>query len=250
MKIYSKKIALITIVAGATLSLVLVIGRDISTYASKGQGASRPDDVPELEYEKVAPASAAQRSEKHRRGLRQDRPIVELPAGIEPLPINLHSWVRLPALPVAESDAVILGEVTDRRVSLTDDKTGIYSAFSVCIETVYKDRQGLLASGGTVTASRPGGAVRFASGKVQRYTVSKQGYPHQGKRYVLFLKRDEEGDFSILTGYELRDAQVIPLDGDGSDPRSDLQFGVYRGITQASFFNDLWRAVQATGGVN
>jgi len=54
-----------------------------------------------------------------------------------------------------------------------------------------------------ITASRPGGAVRFPSGRIQQYTVSRQGYPQQDKVYVLFLKRDEEADYSIQTGYEV-----------------------------------------------
>jgi hypothetical protein len=73
--------------------------------------------------------------------------------------------------------------------------------------------------------SRPGGTVRFASGKVQRYTISKLGYPRQGGAYVLFLKWDEQGDFSVLTGYELRNNKVVPLDGDKADPEESYSSG-------------------------
>lgn len=232
------------------LAVLLTVTAIAAPAFRGGQAQKEADDVPVLEYDKAVRPSTAKKSQKHRKGLRQDRPITELPGGIEPLPLNLHSWGRLPALPVAESDAVILGEVKDRTVNVTEEKMSIYSEFSIQIEMLYKDKQGVLASGGVLTASRPGGAVRFASGKVQRYTVAKQGYPEPGKRYVLFLKRDEEGEFSIVTGYELRGTQVFPLDGDSRDPKGDFKFGVYRGTSQASFFNDLWKAVQATGGVN
>ena len=38
--------------------------------------------------------------------------------------------------------------------------------------------------------------------------------PRVGRRYVLFLKRvNDAQDLSILTGYELRQGRVMPLDG-------------------------------------
>lgn len=102
-----------------------------------------------------------------------------------------------------------------------------------------------------ITASRPGGAVRFPSGRIQRYTVSKQGYPQQHKVYVLSIKRDEEGNYAIQTGYEVIGTVVQPLDGKRDLPKNepDLQFGIYRGLTLGSFRNDLQKALQhAQGG--
>ena len=237
MKLFGKRITLLAILAVVSLTLTGVRRSRIPLTVSAQQAAS-DDELPVVDYEKTN-KTPTRKDGKHRRGLRQDKSIAELPAGIEPLPMSSHWSIGLPALPVAKSDAVVLVEVTGRQANLTDDKLGIYSEFSLCVETVYLDRQALLAPGAAVTATRLGGAVRFASGRVQRYMVSKQGYPRLGKHYVLFLKRDEAGDFSILTGYEIRDGLVLPLDGDSRDSQSDLQFGIYRGMSQESFFNDL-----------
>lgn len=100
-----------------------------------------------------------------------------------------------------------------------------------------------------ITASRPGGAVRYPSGKIQKYTISLVGYPQQNKVYVLFLKRDEVGDYSIFTGYEVNGSVVQPLDGQRNLPKNepDLQFGIYRGVSLESFRNALQKAIQQGG---
>ena len=236
---------LIAALAGIVLTLALTFGKDGSTLAFGGQDAAGDNDAPVLEYEQ---AGAAAKKANKVRGSRRGKPIAELPAGVEPLPTSAHMWGELSALPVAQSDAVVLGEVTDRRVTLTEDRMDIFSEFSVHLDTVFKDAQGSLAPGGLIQVFRPGGTVRFASGKVQRYTISKLGYPRQGGTYVLFLKRDEEGDFSVLTGYELRNDNVLPLDGDAADPKKDLKFGVYRGASPDAFLAELKKAVQAAEG--
>jgi hypothetical protein len=244
MKFDKRTFTLMAVLAAAVLALTLIHGGGGNTLAFGAQDVPSANDAPVLEYEQAGGTAAPKAKKKH--GLRQDRAIAELPNGIEPLPTSLHMWVGLPALPVAQSDAVVLGDVIDRHAKLTDDRMSVFSEFSIRIDTVFKDSQGLPGAGGAVWASRPGGNVRFASGKVQRYTASKLGYPQQGKRYVLFLKRDEEGDFSIITGYELRAAKVLPLDG--SDSKDELQFAVYSGASQEAFLVELKKAVQAAAG--
>src|SRR5262245_22526804 len=66
-----------------------------------------------------------------------------------------------------------------------------------------------------------------------------------GSRYVLFLKREASGDFTIVTGYRLSDARVRPLDGeDNYDPRAALVFSSYRGANESKFLHDLRIAIQ------
>ncbi|HZI18380.1 MAG TPA: hypothetical protein VEY09_07265 [Pyrinomonadaceae bacterium] len=215
--------------------------------AGPGQDAAGNDTIPVADYADAAVA-AGRRARKTRRGLRTDRPVSELPPNVKLLPVESHWWAGLPALPVGESDAVVSGEAGAGWAGLTEDRSGIYSDFFVRLDTIFKDGQGGLAPGVVIEVSRPGGGVRFRSGKVQHYTLSKMGYPRAGGRYVLFLKNDGQGFYSILTGYELRGDRVLPLDGDGRDPRADLQFGRYRGASQQSFLNDLWQAVYSTPG--
>ena len=69
--------------------------------------------------------------------------------------------------------------------------------------------------------------------------------PTKNHNYVLFLKREEEGDFTILTGYELANNLVTPLDGD----ETGLAFSYYKNVDQAQFLKDLQAAIVKGGGV-
>lgn len=132
---------------------------------------------------------------------------------------TISDWeVGLSALPVSRSSAVILGEVTNAQAHLSDDETNIYSEFTVrLVEILKHDRQRRLNIGDDVIVERSGGRVRLPSGKVIVSRTNHQDLPHVGKSYLLFLTHAFAGgsadeDFHILTGYELRNGQVFPLD--------------------------------------
>lgn len=214
-----------------------------------------PPDPPMVEYEaEVTKEKSKTRKEKDARfkgrgNPDQRRPINQLPEGVEPLPILSHWWIGLPALPVEQSDIIVLGVITGREAHLSDDRTGIYSEFTVQLNEIFKDITGAFSVGGTVPVNRSGGNVRFASGKVQKYGVARQGMPRSGSQYVFFLKRTAEGDLLIQTGYELSGGRITPLDGeDNKDPRSDLPFAQYRGVDQNIFLEELRRATSARAG--
>src|SRR5215204_994544 len=219
MRIYGRAFTLTIVFLALTFALTLVAWTGSANPSVSPQDANKQETIPENDVpvldlkqaEKTGPEQLKGRKRGH--SLRQDRQIAELPAGAEPLPSNVHAWLRMPALPIEESNAIVLGKVTDRRAVLMDDKFGIYSEFSIKIREVFKDDLSGFFIDQVIRASRPGGAVRFPSGKIQQYTIAGQGYPQQDKVYVLFLKRDEEGDYSILTGYEVTGSVVQPLDG-------------------------------------
>jgi hypothetical protein len=120
--------------------------------------------------------------------------------------------VHLPAFPTKQSAAVVIGTITDAKAYLSSDKTGIYSTFVVVVEEVLKN-SGKLSVGNFVEAEREGGRVKFPSGRLHLYKVSEQDMPRVGARYVLFLtETDSESVFQILTGYEIREASIYPLD--------------------------------------
>ena len=140
--------------------------------------------------------------------------------------------VSLPAFPVDQAAAVVIGTITDAKAYLSNDKTGVYSVFTVLINEVLKS-PGSLAIGSLVEAERDGGRVKFPSGRVHLYMVSEQDMPRVGGRYLLFLtKTNSESVFEILTGYELREASVYALDN-LPKPRS------YENSTPANFLNEL-----------
>ena len=140
--------------------------------------------------------------------------------------------VHLHAFPTKQAAAVVVGTITEAKAYLSNDKTGIYSTFSVLVEEVLKN-PGKLKAGDLVEAEREGGRVKFPSGRVHLYMVSEQDMPRLGSRYVLFLtETTSESVFEILTGYELREASVYPLD-DLPKSRS------YENTTPTNFLNDL-----------
>lgn len=156
---------------------------------------------------------------------------------------NTEWDVGLPALPVAKSDLVVIGEVVAAEALLSESKEWVYSEFTIRVDEVLKNASNVTPSqGSAITADRDGGGVRFPSGRVTiQYTVG-QGMPRVGRRYTLFLTGDNEGqDFHILTAYELRGGRVIPVDdpAGGTHPIAVK----YKGVDEESFLSDLRSAV-------
>jgi hypothetical protein len=211
-------------------------------------------DTPTVDYAAPESSDPKVRARRRANGKRYDhgRPekVEEMSNGVAPLPISVHWWAGLEALPVAQSDVVVLGEVTDAQAHLSNDKTGVYSEFTIRVDELLKGSgQNAPAAGGSIVAERPGGKVKFPSGKLQRYGIDKQGMPRIGGRYVLFLKANGDGqDFSIVTGYELRDGAVIPLDGARSANGAQLPFDVYRGANEINFLTSLRNSIATHGG--
>jgi hypothetical protein len=171
--------------------------------------------------------------------------IMELPPGVDMLPMNAHFWQGLPAIPARQSDIIVIGEVTAAAAHLTDDRNGIYSEFSISVREVFKTADKKIQDGKVIDLSRWGGAVRFASGKVQRYTIHSQGSPEIGSAYLFFLK-SEKDNLSILTGYDVSSDRITPLDGEhGPNPMSDLPFAKYRDAAKSGLLADLKTALSS-----
>jgi hypothetical protein len=149
---------------------------------------------------------------------------------------TISDWyLYMLALPAAESDLVVLGEVTSTNGYLSNDRTGAYSEFSIHVNDVLKDdgRQ----SDRSIIAVREGADVQLPSRRIIRYEIIHQGMPRKGRQYVLFLKHNEQGnDYTILTGYELRKNRVSPLDE--VEP-----FTAYRKYDESTFLNAVREAI-------
>lgn len=119
-----------------------------------------------------------------------------------------------PLIPTEESDVIAVGKVTVVTAHLSNDKSGVYSEFTVKISEVLKN--GLsndLERGGTITIDRAGGVLRYPSGNTVLYLDSAKGLPEAGREYALFLRADKKSDnFEIITLHELQDARTVPLD--------------------------------------
>lgn len=164
------------------------------------------------------------------------RPLTELSPEIEPLPIIVNPLAE-PALPVPRSDVIILGQALAAQSHFSNDKSAIYTEFSVRVETVFKNStEQRVDVANLITVVRLGGALRLPTGRVLRVRVDSQGTPLPGRRYVLFLRSHNEAHgFGTLRVYELHDGSVFLLDQhirnrDGSIP--------YWGTAETEFLSD------------
>lgn len=193
--------------------------------ASKDKnGLDEADDiVPIAEFDTIAPIEPKQRAHRLAKGKRYNKShgLYEMPLeynekgeliDLEVKPKSAHWTNNVPALPVSQSNVILIGRIADAQAYLSNDKTGVYSEFKIEIESLLKFDA--TTSPYEIVADRSGGAVRFPSGKVQRiYTFRGQRMPQVGHRYVLFIIRNApEEDLTILTGYELREGKVVALD--------------------------------------
>lgn len=209
------------------------------------------DHIPIVDYESSAtssnldPQARALRNAKGTRYAKHVKGAIADRNADQGMILSSRYVAPLPAFPIGRSAIIALGEVVDAQAYLSDDKTGVYSEFSVRIEEVFKDDSlKPMFPGSLVVGERYGGRVRFPSGRVTFYGNREQGMPRQGCRYVFFLERNNQ-QYSILTAYELLSGRVYPLDGktapggEGSDWAGDL----YLEVDSTRFLSDLKRTI-------
>lgn len=205
--------------------------KELSAVKTKQEWDALLDKLPAADYD--APESGdpeirdrrrAKSSHYDKRGMVVKNPDTSITL-TEVLYEGKESW----PLPTGESDVVIVGDVFDRQSYLSNDKSGVYTEFTIRIEDVLEGDSAQLTQGATVTASRTGGVVRYPNGHKRLYLVSGEGMPLDGGQYVLFLKRDENNRaYSILTMYEARPDGVMPVD-------EGRQFEPYAGRSKSEF---------------
>lgn len=214
----------VAIFATATILAFKAPNRFDPRPQSKETLEERLKRLPITDFDAPEPIDAEKKLLRQARNSRHNSSVT--PEGVKPpvlseimetvlVDLPLSNQRQEPPIPVAQSNAVVIGTVRDTRAYLSGDKTGVYSEIVISVEDVLKtDTRCSLRSGDTIDAERWGGAVRFPSGKILRRAFLGRGIPISGHRYLLFLTYNEDGkDFSIVTGYELTRDQVVPLDG-------------------------------------
>ena len=231
------------IIFGITLPLFFAIAAVIvspgRSQEQKPQGRkhqSRPFDqnrFPIADYAAADPSDPAERLKRQTRGKKYDKSHWNIYPDTQSSGAQTHALDHnLPALPVAKSSAVIVGQITDAKAYLSNDKTGVYSVFTVQVHEVIKNPSQLsLPIGSSIDVERDGGRVRFPNGRTLIYVATDM--PQVGLRYVLFLtSAQSQSDFQILTGYELREGKVYALD--------DLpNLRTYENADETTFLNQL-----------
>ncbi|MCA1634504.1 MAG: hypothetical protein LC802_12625 [Acidobacteria bacterium] len=209
------------------------------------------EQLPVADYTALEHTDAEKRAKRRAKNARYDKEDrvrePEDSPGVTYLTEITNDWeAGLPALPADRSDAIVLGQVIDAQAYLSNDKSGVYSEFSIRVDDILKnDVHSPVASGDLITAERLGGRVRFPSGRVLPVRVSGQGMPRKGRRYVLFLKGLKlEHHYLIVTGYELLAGCVSPLDGvkavGGGSP---WKFDAYEGWDERTFLSVIQKEI-------
>jgi len=150
-----------------------------------------------------------------------------------------NDWeVGLPPLPAGQSTTVIIADVLGAEAYLSDDKSNVYSEFTVSVKETLKNASPIsLRVGDSVSLERVGGAVRYPTGHKQLYVIEGQNMPRVGRSYVFFLNCVEEGqNCGIVTAYELRGGRVAPLD------RAD-HFEIYNNADETDFLKSVRDAI-------
>lgn len=195
----------------------------------------REDRYPVVEADEVEPSDPAKRAKLKRQRQKYDKDSPFSNPGPKDVEVAfLPEWqFNFPALPVKQSDAIVIGEVLTAEAHRSENKLNVFSTFEVKVHEVLKGSN--LTPGSVINVQRVGGFVNYQNGKKVLFRLVGNGMPAVGERYALFLNVLDE-DYRILTGYELGDGGVMPLD-------RSRQFETYRRETETDFVKALRDAI-------
>lgn len=195
----------------------------------------REDRYPVVESEEVEPSDPVKQGKLKRQKQRYDKDSPFSHPGPKDVEVAfLPEWqFDFPALPVAKSDVIVVGEVLNAEAHRSENKLNVFSNFGVKVDEVLKGRN--LTAGIVINVQRIGGFVNYPNGKKVLFRLVGNGMPAVGARYVFFLTTLDE-DYRIVTGYELGAEGVMPLD-------NSRQFQTHQGQNEADFLKALRDAI-------
>ena len=133
--------------------------------------------------------------------------------GVDEASLTLEPHFTFPALPVTQSDIVVVGTIGTAQALLSESKLNVFSEFTLTVEDVFKSKIPGVAQGSVLTLDRVGGHVKYPNGQRVLFRITSLNMPQVGARYLLFLtSTHNKEDVSILTGYRLTPDGAIPLD--------------------------------------
>lgn len=224
---------------------VVVLGIRIPNPAVQSrskQSALDESQFPVAAEEEAEPPTSAERIKRAKKEKKYGKYKDTIGPGVTVASVHYHWPPGFPTLPVAQSDAVVIGEVSDAKARVTEDKSTVYSEFDVnVVEVLKNDSQAPLSPGRSVIVERPGGRVQYPSGHISRFSLTGWGMPRLSGRYVLFLTRNsEDPSYHLVTGYELRGGRVSPLDRTTSN---ETDFDAYINMDEMAFLKQLDAAI-------
>lgn len=233
--IFSIVLTICAVVMGIRLPTSIIQRHDKQSTLDESQFPTAEEAAPE-------PSTLAERTKKNNKEKKYEKYKDNIGPGVTVASIHYHWPPGFPTLPAAQSEAVVIGEVSDAKAYVTNDKTTVYSEFIIHIVKVLKDdNQMSLQPGGSLIAERPGGRVRYPSGHISRFSLTGWGMPRVMRQYIFFLTKNKvDESYHIVTGYELRNGRISPLDKTTS---SETNFDAYIDMDQAAFFKELDAAI-------
>jgi hypothetical protein len=237
----STYLVFIVVIAVMTLSVtVFKSGKSSVTGQQKARQTSVPlydreDRYPVVEADEVEPSDPAKRAKLKKQRLRYDKDApFRHPGPSHGEVAFLPEWqFDFPALPVKQSDAIVIGGVLTAEAHRSENKGNVFSNFEVKVDEVLKGLN--LTPGSVINVQRVGGFVNYPTGKKVLFRLMGNGMPAVGERYAFFLNVLDD-DYRILTGYELGEGGVMPLD-------NSRQFETYRRETETDFVKALRDAI-------
>lgn len=210
--------------------LVTAGATSLLTFQTEGQTSKVQSDIeqrrietekrfPTVRYDKPEEQDPQKRAKRRLASARYDNAgalvVSWLPiAEDEVWALQTEAFVSLPAIPIKESELIVIGKVLDAYAHLSNNKKTVYSEFTIHIDEVLKDTNGNIKQDSSITVDREGGFVEYINGLKRLHFIGGWMTPQVGKKYILFLKNPEKSpNYAIINGYELKDGGVIYLTG-------------------------------------
>lgn len=240
----SKLLPLVVLLALASSAMAVIYGvkssasgiPTLNSQSKQKDESNFDDDLPI--FDPAAPTTKDEKKEARRKVKRKidNTPTIPI-SSLEENDNITHIGVGGPptALPVEQSNVIIIGEVTDAEAILSSDQRGLYSEFTVQIKKVLKNNtKESLTKGDSIFVERQGGRFKLPSGKLVTERVSETKMPLVGKKYILFLNKHPDDYFAIYTGYDLSGDKVTALDNYENNLTTK-----YNGVTAVKLLSDI-----------
>lgn len=150
-------------------------------------------------------------------------------------------------LPADKSDLIVEAVVVESKAFLSEDRTGVYSEFTILVSRILKDTTGSSINlADRIVAERFGGRVRYPTGQVVRWRISSEGVPIVGKTYIFFLAKADQDSYKLLTAYEILDNKIFAIDGPRTEPRGSGSsiFDKHNGEAFDTFMREVETAIR------
>jgi hypothetical protein len=155
-------------------------------------------------------------------------------------------FTRIPAIPVRDSDTVVVATVTAVQPYFSSDHAHLYTEFNLTVDKQIKDIPRRAKAGDTIPIVIRGGRMRLADGRVMEEQAAFTNYSIAvGSRYLLFLSYNVSGQyFTVIKSWELKNGGIIPTaHEDQMDARQSKS--QYAGMTDSTFIHAAYAAAKA-----